>query len=128
MLLALDEARDQDRGAGTGVVWDEVKDGSLETAPSSSARLYASPGVLQMTTLVPGTKTKSPSLEFWLQIVFSFVCRLVPEVSIVLEGGVAGVGDMALMGAEGSGLAGSMGRVVLGSGEVLRRTGGGVSF
>lgn len=41
---------------------------------------------------------------------------------------VPGVGDMVLMGAEGSSLAGSTGRVVLGSGEVLRRTGGGVAF
>lgn len=49
MLLALDEARDRDRGAGTGVVRDEVKGGSLETAPSSPAILYASPRVLQMT-------------------------------------------------------------------------------
>jgi hypothetical protein len=41
---------------------------------------------------------------------------------------VAGISDMVLRGAEGSGLAGSTGRVVLGSGKVLRRTGGGISF
>jgi hypothetical protein len=33
MLLALDEARDRDRGAGTGVVRDEVKGGSLKQRP-----------------------------------------------------------------------------------------------
>jgi hypothetical protein len=51
MLLVLDEARDRNRGAGAGMVRDEVKGDNLETVPLSSARLYASPGVLQMTTL-----------------------------------------------------------------------------